>query len=297
MEVLRNQWTVFLIMIFYCLIQTDIALVNAVHANGCNPSNQCPVTLDAKLGLRCELSTTGSSNGTCVGHWSSYSNCSCTEAYYRISAEKDLYWCLDDGSWEDDFKELQCLAPCTTDADDRAIPKNSDGNVGNIIVDSDYVVYECPPGYTSEGTSIVQCNNGTWADHYIFMCYGNCSIPENYVPVHPDEAVTFRNGDVVKMKCKDGYIPTTDIIRTCQNETFGDVPYCQSEFPCSNPSPQDKLVGVTPNQTTYNNGSIIMYTCPNGYYLQGDKGSVCVDGNWTGENETSCIGRILLYRK
>lgn len=59
-----------------------------------------------------------------------------------------------------------------TDADEVAIPQDSNGNVTSIIKDGDYVTYSCPEGYTGSGTQKVDCNDGIWEQHEQFTCTG-----------------------------------------------------------------------------------------------------------------------------
>ncbi|KAJ8026582.1 Sushi, von Willebrand factor type A, EGF and pentraxin domain-containing protein 1 [Holothuria leucospilota] len=276
-----------LIIIFAFFYAIEGAPENVVQESVCD-TTQCPVKYGTDRGVECKLIGYNASNPVCVNVWSSYKDCNCTNSNYRISTSGQTYWCNPGGSWDQSLQDLKCLAPCYTDADDEAIATNGDDEKTNLILDSDLVTYTCPPGYHPTGTPTVFCSNGTWGPHEIFQCHGNCSIPDNYITiVPPNEKVILYDHDVT-MKCRDGYIPTEEITATCENESFGNIPECQSEFPCSHPNPDSELVNVTPNRTSYNNGSEITYSCPKGYDLEGDEGAVCVDGNWTSVEEPFC---------
>ncbi|KAJ8022332.1 hypothetical protein HOLleu_37198 [Holothuria leucospilota] len=138
---------------------------------GCNDQTQCFLneTMRDPL-IQCEFAPFGSTEPPCYGHWSSASSCVCNATSYRISSSGSTYWCNDNGKWDSSFYTLECLAPCMVDSAEEAISRNSNGVETSVIMDGDYVTYSCPDGYTSIGTAMVTCVDGTWGPHDIFYC-------------------------------------------------------------------------------------------------------------------------------
>lgn len=58
---------------------------------------------------------------------------------------------------------------------------------------------------------------------------------------------------------------------------------------CENPYPEDLEVRLTPYQTFYDDGSEIIFSCPDGFDINGVSSATCVDGDFNITNPT-CEG-------
>lgn len=254
----------------------------------CDKSSHC-VLEELNENVICEATPFGYIEPACYGHWSSFSSCNCSDPNYRISSSGSTYWCEEDGHFDSKLYDVECFAPCTTDAGTKAVSKNSDGVITSTIKDGDYVIYSCPDGYTSSGDTIVACKDGMWNKHNTFECHGNCTAPENYKFVDTPNSNMVAEGTVVNMRCKDGYLPSDTIVRTCKNETFEDVPKCHAEFSCESLSLTDDSVIVTPDQTNYPEDTTVLFSCPAGFELHGDSSATCHKGEWLFSIEPTCV--------
>lgn len=164
--------------------------LTTVRKIDCNLTTQCFLDenqLDPLV--NCTFALFGETHPPCYGHWTSAFDCSCDDPMHRISSHGATYWCTDSGTWDNTIYDLQCQAPCITDADENAIPRNSNGSVSTTILHGDVVTYTCPEGYIGSGTQTVDCNDGVWEPHEQFTCTdGVATIPTTLIEYGTSDA-------------------------------------------------------------------------------------------------------------
>uniref|UniRef100_A0A8C8EUC9 Sushi, von Willebrand factor type A, EGF and pentraxin domain-containing protein 1 n=1 Tax=Oncorhynchus tshawytscha TaxID=74940 RepID=A0A8C8EUC9_ONCTS len=144
----------------------------------------------------------------------------------------------------------------------------------NFLMGSE-VVFSCKEGYELIGSSHVQClETGSWNSVFPYcraLSCGRPSVPENAVMMGTNftfgSKVTFRyHRDPFDMRCQ-GSLKWSRAPPACQRVTCGDPPRVDNS-------------DVTLKGTTYL--STVLYTCAEGYRLQGSEEVVCeASGEWS----------------
>ncbi|XP_071819115.1 sushi, von Willebrand factor type A, EGF and pentraxin domain-containing protein 1-like isoform X8 [Apostichopus japonicus] len=189
------------------------------------------------------------------------------------------------GNWTLDQEPYCSASPCGE-------PIIQDGLVSHNPETSSYpsgteVTYACPNGYDLNGNMTAVCLYGMWTNEAVFCTASPC---EDLAPAgelverDPSDAGPFENGTEVDYSCPDGYDFNGDMTAICLygNWTLDQEPYCTAS-PCGEPLPQDGLVSHNPESSSYPSGTEVTYACPNGYDLNGNMTSVCLNGMWTNE--------------
>lgn len=120
----------------------------------------------------------------------------------------------------------------------------------------------------------------------------NCGQPPvpNYGQVDQSHLISY--GNSIHYSCQNGFLLSGQSNRTCQSngQWSGNIPVC-NVLNCTDP-------GIPINGyrigTSFLNGSIINFTCTEGYELNGEKSIQCFRGNWSFpipvcEQDTFCI--------
>ncbi|XP_071884742.1 complement receptor type 1 [Anas platyrhynchos] len=156
----------------------------------------------------------------------------------------------------------------------------------------DTVTFECEPGYTMRGHSVVQCQlNSTWEPPVPACERAGCSAPPRLVFAELKEA--FRNqsifpvGRAVEYVCRPGYSahPGMSATIVClENQTWSAaLEFCKG-MQCENP--EDPENGRAVVLTDLLLGSKVNYTCEKGYTLLGHSQRTCeISGtrvSWSG---------------
>ncbi|PIK53124.1 putative sushi, von Willebrand factor type A [Apostichopus japonicus] len=185
-------------------------------------------------------------------------------------------------------KILECLNPVPLDP--------------VIILDPDLELYlngsdvqfSCPIGYQLNGNESASCVNGDW----VYVDEPSCSVlscddvspGDDMVERDPSGSGPFPNGTKVVYSCPDGYDLSGDTTALCLygNWTLDTDPSCTA-LPCDEEAPAGEMVVRNPSGSApYLNGTEVVYSCPDGYALEGDMTAVCLYGNWTLDTEPSC---------
>ncbi|XP_038851181.1 sushi, von Willebrand factor type A, EGF and pentraxin domain-containing protein 1 [Salvelinus namaycush] len=149
----------------------------------------------------------------------------------------------------------------------------------NFLMGSE-VVFSCKEGYELIGSSHVQCLetrswNGVFPYCRALSC-GRPSVPENAVMM----GTNFTFGSKVTFSCVTGFVPGDTYDMRCQaSRKWSRAPPACQRVTCGDPPHVDNS-DVTLNGKTYL--STVLYTCAEGYRLQGSEEVVCeASGEWS----------------
>uniref|UniRef100_A0A8B9BW11 Complement C3b/C4b receptor 1 (Knops blood group) n=1 Tax=Anser brachyrhynchus TaxID=132585 RepID=A0A8B9BW11_9AVES len=156
----------------------------------------------------------------------------------------------------------------------------------------DTITFECEPGYTMRGHSVVQCQlNSTWEPPVPTCEQAGCSAPPRLVFAELKEA--FRNqsafpvGRAVEYVCRPGYSvhPGMSATVVCLgNQTWSAALEFCKRMQCENP--EDPENGRAVVLTDLLLGSKVNYTCEKGHMLVGQSQRTCeISGthvSWSG---------------
>ncbi|NXH80666.1 C4BPA protein, partial [Edolisoma coerulescens] len=152
----------------------------------------------------------------------------------------------------------------------------------------DKVGFECNPGYSMKGSSVVTCDaNSTWTPPLPTCDPIFCGRPPQFPFASPTTAVgdTSALGTTVTYRCDPGFTGAhgkTSVI-TCQsNATWsaGDSLNCVRECALC-PFPRVPYGRVSPGRHHYRTWDTVTFACNPGYALQGPRSSTCgADSRW-----------------
>ncbi|XP_064877916.1 sushi, von Willebrand factor type A, EGF and pentraxin domain-containing protein 1-like isoform X4 [Oncorhynchus nerka] len=149
----------------------------------------------------------------------------------------------------------------------------------NFLMGSE-VVFSCKEGYELIGSSHVQClETGSWNGVFPYcraLSCGRPSVPENAVMM----GTNFTFGSKVTFSCVTGFVPGDPYDMLCQGSLkWSRAPPACQRVTCGDPPRVDNS-DVTLKGTTYL--STVLYTCAEGYRLQGSEEVVCeASGEWS----------------
>uniref|UniRef100_A0AAZ3PCB1 Sushi, von Willebrand factor type A, EGF and pentraxin domain-containing protein 1 n=1 Tax=Oncorhynchus tshawytscha TaxID=74940 RepID=A0AAZ3PCB1_ONCTS len=149
----------------------------------------------------------------------------------------------------------------------------------NFLMGSE-VVFSCKEGYELIGSSHVQClETGSWNSVFPYcraLSCGRPSVPENAVMM----GTNFTFGSKVTFSCVTGFVPGDPFDMRCQGSLkWSRAPPACQRVTCGDPPRVDNS-DVTLKGTTYL--STVLYTCAEGYRLQGSEEVVCeASGEWS----------------
>ncbi|XP_028415817.1 CUB and sushi domain-containing protein 3-like [Dendronephthya gigantea] len=215
------------------------------------------------------MNSTDQTHGSTVQFW-------CRDGYQLIGASRAS---CDDGKWTETLS--RCLAIC------RSILSIESGQViGNGNVEGDQVRFVCDRNYVLVGEEFLRCTNtGNWSASKP-ICKETCSDPNENTNarVIGDK---FHDGKQVEFVCPQDQILVPEASRklTCQRgEWNGVFPSCKASCPSLG-----RIINGVKNGTDKTYGSVVQFTCLDGYKLIGASEARCVDGEWT-ETLPQCLG-------
>ncbi|NXE92797.1 CR1L protein, partial [Menura novaehollandiae] len=152
----------------------------------------------------------------------------------------------------------------------------------------DRVTFECSPGYSMKGSSVVTCEaNSTWAPPLPTCDQILCGRP----PQFPFATLTTAVGDSsafgtkLTYQCNPGYMEASgkSPVITCQSDetwSAADPDFC---VPAQCPVPRIRYGRIVPaGHYYYRTWDTVTFTCNRGYTLQGSRSSTCgADSRWT----------------
>uniref|UniRef100_A0A8C4EGK4 Sushi, von Willebrand factor type A, EGF and pentraxin domain-containing protein 1 n=1 Tax=Dicentrarchus labrax TaxID=13489 RepID=A0A8C4EGK4_DICLA len=227
------------------------------------------------------------------GHTATYS---CRRGY-RLQGPETVK-CLASGEW--DIEPPACVqVSCTPPQPiDNGFVEGQDHSFGVTIF------YSCFPGFQLVGQDHLTCEEFGWSSSVPVCVPSDCGLPPHidfgdYVKVTQlgggsDTAskdtgklsspmdLSFLHGTLIEYRCHKGYDLTSPTRLVCQEDGGwnGTAPSCVPAECETPPSPMHGWVNVTDTSL----GSMVKYTCEEGYKLEGEPVRQCVSGRlWTND--------------
>ncbi|AWO97474.1 putative sushi von Willebrand factor type A EGF and pentraxin domain-containing protein 1 [Scophthalmus maximus] len=227
------------------------------------------------------------------GHSATYS---CRRGY-RLQGPETLK-CLASGEW--DFEPPACVQiSCTPPQPiESGFVEGQDHSFGVTIF------YSCFPGFQLVGQDHLTCEEFGWSSSVPVCVQSDCGLPPHidfgeYVRVTEQgtrsvpsrkatgtlaspEDLSFFHGTLIEYHCHKGYDLTSPTWLVCQESGGwnGTAPFCVPAECETPPSPERGRVNVTDTSL----GSMVRYTCDDGYELEGEPVRQCVSGRlWTND--------------
>ncbi|KAJ8032194.1 Sushi, von Willebrand factor type A, EGF and pentraxin domain-containing protein 1 [Holothuria leucospilota] len=148
------------------------------------------------------------------------------------------------------------------------------------------VAFSCISGYDLQGSANATCQFGKWDMGVEPTCEPlACDMPsvdDDMVEISPNKS-EYQHNETVKFSCPNGYKLIGDETETCQFGVWDGrlEPSCHIEIKeCANPYPEDYNVIIEPYEYRYENGSTVLYSCPEGFTLFGISSATCMFGRW-----------------
>ncbi|XP_057333972.1 sushi, von Willebrand factor type A, EGF and pentraxin domain-containing protein 1 isoform X2 [Microplitis mediator] len=224
---------------------------------------------------------------------------SCTKNY-RLNGVSRRY-CLDNGQWSDatpKCEEIRCPEPILAEHGILSVTGN-DRMYGRTLVRTGTVEnsntgatsykigalakYRCERGYKVVGEPLSTCeDNGKWSGEVPQCIFVDCGKPDNIL--HGDYTLTSNAtyyGAAALYACNPNYELDGFARRQClENGTWSaETPVCQ-EILCQDP---EQVSPLSIQVSTHSIGGVAHYSCPRGYYMEGNDTRVCLqNSSWSG---------------
>ncbi|XP_052315765.1 sushi, von Willebrand factor type A, EGF and pentraxin domain-containing protein 1 isoform X3 [Oncorhynchus keta] len=244
---------------FYLLGDAKVLCTNSGKWGG-NP----PACLDVD---ECALGSDCDEHASCQNTDGSYT-CTCIHPYTGDGKNCTVFFlCI----YVINLEPVKCENP--------GAPEFGYRDGSNFLMGSE-VVFSCKEGYELIGSSHVQClETGSWNGVFPYcraLSCGRPSVPENAVMM----GTNFTFGSKVTFSCVTGFVPGDPYDMRCQGSLkWSRAPPACQRVTCGDPPRVDNS-DVTLKGTTYL--STVLYTCAEGYRLQGSEEVVCeASGEWS----------------
>lgn len=180
--------------------------------------------------------------------------------------------CLATGYWSD-------TEPTCTKVKCSKISNPDNGHASGDNTFGSIVYFTCDNNYTLVGPSNVTCQaNGEWTAPSSVCIQYTCSYPGDVINGFAN-STDYTKSSVIRYQCYKGYILTglSTIICNSNGKWSNSLPVCLP-INCSDP-------GIPENgqrfHTNFLFGSIVKFSCNNGYIIAGDDTIVCSEnGHW-----------------
>nr|XP_046184667.1 sushi, von Willebrand factor type A, EGF and pentraxin domain-containing protein 1-like isoform X3 [Oncorhynchus gorbuscha] len=244
---------------FYLLGDAKVLCTNSGKWGG-NP----PACLDVD---ECALGSDCDEHASCQNTDGSYT-CTCIHPYTGDGKNCTVFFlCI----YVINLEPVKCENP--------GAPEFGYRDGSNFLMGSE-VMFSCKEGYELIGSSHVQClETGSWNGVFPYcraLSCGRPSVPENAVMM----GTNFTFGSKVTFSCVTGFVPGDPYDMWCQGSLkWSRAPPACQRVTCGDPPRVDNS-DVTLKGTTYL--STVLYTCAEGYRLQGSEEVVCeASGEWS----------------
>ncbi|XP_044588526.1 sushi, von Willebrand factor type A, EGF and pentraxin domain-containing protein 1 isoform X2 [Cotesia glomerata] len=224
---------------------------------------------------------------------------SCTKNY-RLNGITRRY-CLDNGQWSDatpKCEEIRCPEPILAEHGILSVTGN-DRMYGRTLVRTgtaensntgatSYKIgalakYRCERGYKVVGEPLSTCeDNGKWSGEVPQCIFVDCGKPDSIL--HGEYTLTSNAtyyGAAALYVCDSNYDLDGFARRLClENGTWSsETPTCR-EIRCQD---LEQVSPLSIQVSTHSIGGVALYSCPRGYYMEGNETRVCLqNGSWSG---------------
>ncbi|NXS83901.1 C4BPA protein, partial [Erpornis zantholeuca] len=209
---------------------------------------------------------------------------SCNE-HFTLIGEATIFCTIGRGSqgvWSSpapECKKVKCENPQVKNG-------NKLSGFGPEYTYGDQVSFECNPGYTMKGSSIVTCDaNSAWTPPLPTCDIILCGYPPQLPLASPTMAVGDSSpvGTRVTYRCYPGYQAASGQLPviTCESDGTWSAadPHLCVRAQCLFPHVQSGR--VSPHYSYYRTWDTVTFTCNAGYILQGPRSSTCgADSRW-----------------
>ncbi|KAG7211173.1 hypothetical protein KM043_010494 [Ampulex compressa] len=219
---------------------------------------------------------------------------------YRLNGVSRRY-CLDNGQWSDatpKCEEIRCSEPVLAEHGILSVTGN-DRMYGRTLIRTgtlensntgatSYKIgalakYRCERGYKVVGEPLSTCeDNGKWSGEVPQCVFVDCGKPE---PIQHGRYTLTSNatyyGAAALYECDGNFELDGFARRLClENATWSsETPTCR-EIMCADPQ---KTEVVSTQVSTHSVGGVAHYSCPRGYYMDGNETRICLqNGSWSG---------------
>ncbi|XP_070564056.1 CUB and sushi domain-containing protein 3-like [Ptychodera flava] len=152
------------------------------------------------------------------------------------------------------------------------------------------VSFKCTPGYAQIGSPSVTCKDGVWDP--IPECESICCDPGTPDNGYQEDSYEYPvlDDSTVYFHCNDGYALHDTLTEeclhnastTCMNGEWSD-PLPQCRLKCNDPGNPDNGEQVEEPDYPVCSGTIVTFSCHDGYTLVGSETTMCQDGEWVGQ--------------
>ncbi|XP_065793251.1 complement factor H-related protein 1-like [Muntiacus reevesi] len=144
------------------------------------------------------------------------------------------------------------------------------------------VAFKCRPYYQLNGSNTIQCVKSKWIGRPVCKDVSCVNPPRVENAVIRNDRPRYLNGERVRYECIGTYHILGDVDVTCLNGTWTKPPQCKdSQGKCGPPLPTDNGDITSLLTPLYPLRSIVEYQCQAYYELQGNRNSVCQNGEWS----------------
>ncbi|XP_071818783.1 scavenger receptor cysteine-rich domain-containing protein DMBT1-like [Apostichopus japonicus] len=138
---------------------------------------------------------------------------------------------------------------------------------------------------------VENCKNDE--DESIQTCYSDspCGEPliEDGLVSHNPEISSYPKGTKLAYACPNGYDLKGNMTSVCLYGMWTNEAVFCTATPCEDLAPAGELVKRDPiDEGPFENGTEVVYSCPDGYDFNGDMTAICLYGNWTLDQEPYC---------
>ncbi|XP_049337995.1 coagulation factor XIII B chain [Astyanax mexicanus] len=128
------------------------------------------------------------------------------------------------------------------------------------------------------------CDNGKWSPVPLCVPITNC-IPQNIKNAQPmPPRASYSDSSNVTFVCKRGFKADgqIDMMVTCNKGAWIRHAECKRDASACNPPAKVNNAMITrPYQDTFEHGDTVEFVCQNGFRLEGNKSSTCLNGTWS----------------